>query len=163
MKKLIAFFAVCAVSLVGYAQRNTTTDYLNAQARIPQAFVQPIVKPLVTEVEVLKDYKSKYLVSGHKFSISLTKKQVENDLAGNLTDVHNYGVYLLSDDIGCDMIVAPIYNLYTNTQGGYTLEIKGFPANFKNWRTCTPEDYNWMKIDETIRLSTDPTIYTKMK
>ena len=49
------------------------------------------------------------------------------------------------------MIVAATYNFYTNPartgdDDWYILEVKGFPAKFKNWHTATPDDYEWMKL-----------------
>lgn len=179
MKKLFILFLLCGVTMVGYAQRTQTTtttytttktDYLNAQARIPQALVQPLVKPLVAEVQVVPPAEyanSEYLVrgdkTGHKFVVRLTGQEVEVDMGGNLEDVQNYGVYKVTDEIGCDMLLAPVYLLKGNSQDGYVLEIKGIPAKFAKIASATPADYEWMKIPHAIELSTNPAIFTSIK
>ena len=164
MKKILLLGAFALVSALSFGQKTATTttttvDYLNAQARIPQVYVQPLVKPLVATVKILPEY----LPQGkHSFSFKLTKKEVERDLGGNLANVQNYGVYKLSDQLNCDMIVGATYNLHSDPDGNYTLEVKGFPAIFDKIETATSSDYEWMKTPGTINLSTDPTIISKV-
>lgn len=117
----------------------TETSFENAQARMPQVLVQPLVKPLVCEVEVVQGKPDHY-------EMNLTNTKVEHDLDGNLDNVYNYGVFEFAKATQCDMIVAATFHLKSLEDGGYLLEIKGFPAKFKNWHTATASDYEWMKI-----------------
>lgn len=116
-----------------------TQTYENAQARMPQVLVQPLVKPLVCEVEVIPSKPT-------SFKLNLTKTKVEKDLEGNLTNVHNYGIFKYTEETQTDMIVGATFHLFSQEDGDYILEIKGFPAKFKNWHTATNSDYEWMRI-----------------
>ena len=141
------------MSLVAFAQKTQTvstttahseTTYQFTQARKPQVWVEPLVKPLIVEVDVMKDAPTFW----KKF---LTRYKVEKELNGAIEEIYNYGIFLYTEDTKSDMIVAATYNFYTNPnrtgdEDWYILEIKGFPAKFREWRTATPSDYEWMKI-----------------
>ncbi|MCQ2244430.1 MAG: hypothetical protein MJZ32_09235 [Bacteroidaceae bacterium] len=149
MKRFISILTmVFALTLSISAQKQTTQTkytttytqaYDNAESRMAQVLVQPLVKPLVCEVEVVPSKPT-------SFKLNLTKTKVEKDLEGNLTNVHNYGIFKYTEATQTDMIVAATYHLYSTDDGDYVLEIKGFPAKFKNWHTATNSDYEWMRI-----------------
>ena len=136
-----------------YAQKTQTvstttahseTTYQYTQARKPQVWVEPLVKPLVVEVDVMKDAPTFWRKT-------LSRHKVEIELNGTMEEIYNYGIFLYTEDTKSDMIVAATYNFYTNPErtgdaDWYILEIKGFPAKFKEWHTATPSDYEWMKI-----------------
>ena len=157
MKKLLLIVFCCMTSVCVSAQKTQTVSkttahseaaYQFTQARKPQVWVEPQVKPLIVEVQVMEDAPTFW-------KKSLSRQKVENELEGNLENVYNYGIFLYTEDTKSDMIVAATYNFYTNPerQGDvdwYILEIKGFPAKFKNWHTATPDDYEWMRIP-TVR------------
>lgn len=143
----LLLFVVMALTISVNAQEKTekrytttyTQQYENAQARMPQILVQPLVKPLVCEVEVDTSKPTSY-------TETLTKTKVEKDLEGNLENVHNYGIFKYTTATETDMIVGATFHLYSTEDGSYVLEIKGFPAKFKNWHTATSDDYEWMRI-----------------
>lgn len=159
MRKTFLMMSVVLASVCAHAQKTRTvetttaqskTNYQFTQARMPQVLVEPLVKPLVVEVEVIPTAQTK-----HKnfYKLPLRKLQVEKDLDGKLENIHNYGVFRYAQEEDCDMIVGATYNFYTNPKATndesddyYVLEIKGFPAKFKNWHTATTADYEWMKI-----------------
>lgn len=153
MKRLLLLVTCCIVAMSSFAQKTKTvsettahTDatYQFTQARKPQVWVEPMVKPLVVEVDIMPE--------APKFwKKTLGRHKVEVELEGKLENVYNYGIFLYTEDTKSDMIVAATYNFYTNpdrTGDGdwYIIEIKGFPAKFMNWRTATVSDYEWMKI-----------------
>lgn len=157
MKKFLFFAICCLVGMNVLAQKTqtvtTTTAHTDAtyqftQARKPQVWVEPIVKPLVVEVEVIP-------TAPTFWKKVLGRYKVETELEGKLENVHNYGIFLYTEETQSDMIVAATYNVYTNPNrtgdhDWYIIEIKGFPAKFKNWRSATTADYEWMKIP-TVR------------
>lgn len=146
MKKILLMVALAVGSLSVFAQKTTTTTTTSIQfneVRKPQVFVEPIVKPLVVEVEILKDKPT-------FFETTLPKSKVL-ELGNDFENVKNYGLFLYAAKTSSDMIVAATYNFYTNPdhQGDedwFKLEIKGFPAKFVNWHTATTDDYEWMRI-----------------
>lgn len=116
----------------------TTTSYENAQARIPEVYVQPLVKPLVCEAEIIPGAKT-------KFTTTMTSEQIRS-LDGNPENIRMYAVYLFTEETKSDMIVAATYHIQSQPDGTYIVDIKGFPARFKNWHTATKDDYEWMRI-----------------
>lgn len=142
MKRIMLSLALLASATMLCAQKSTT-KYQFTQAREPQVWVEPAIKPLVAEVEVLQDRETSFTLGPE----ILTQEFVEVALRGDVENVRNYGTFAWTKKENCDMIVAPTYNLYSNPAGtGYVLEMKGFPAKFKNWHTATQADYEWMKI-----------------
>lgn len=153
MKKLLLLVSCCWVGLSASAQKtmttttttaHTETSYQYTQARMPQVWVEPIVKPQVVEVQVIEDAPTRW-------KKALSRRKVEMELEGKIENVYNYGIFLYTEDTKSDMIVAATYNFYSNPDrtgesDWYILEIKGFPAKFVKWHTATPEDYEWMKI-----------------
>lgn len=153
MKKAFLLLLCCLMSMSSFAQKTqtvtTTTAHTDAtyqftQARKPQVWVEPMVKPLVVEVEVIP-------TAPTFWKKVLGRYKVETELEGKLENVHNYGIFLYTEETQSDMIVAATYNFYTNPNrtgdsDWYIIEIKGFPAKFKNWRSATAADYEWMKI-----------------
>lgn len=147
MKKF-AMFAMLVLSgsfaSTLYAQKTTTTttSYQNAQARMPQVLVQPLVQPLVVEARVMTQ-------APNSFTLPLTVQKVK-DLGDNLESVHNYGVFKFAESTNADMIVGATFDFHTVEGGsGYELVIRGFPAKFENWHTATKEDYEWMRLTGT--------------
>lgn len=144
MKKFLLSVACCMIGISASAQKTETT-YQFTQARMPQVWVEPLVKPLVVEVEVIKD-------APKRWKRNLPRYKVETELKGDMENIYNYGIFLYTEETNADMIVAATYNFYTNPDRKnnedewYTLEIKGVPAVFKEWRPATPEDYEWMRI-----------------
>lgn len=147
MKKaffLLSLFSV--ITLGANAQKQTrtetttttTTSYENAQARIPEVYVQPQVKPLVCEVEVIPG-------ANTTFSTVMTGKQVRS-LDSSPENMRMYAVYLFTEQEKCDMIVAATYHIQSQADGSFIVDVKGFPARFKNWHTATKDDYEWMRI-----------------
>ena len=108
MKKFLFFVACCVIGMSASAQKTVTvskttahTDatYQYTQARKPQVWVEPMVKPLVVEVEVIKDAPTLW-------KRQLARHKVERELEGKLENVYNYGIFLYAQDTNADMIVA---------------------------------------------------------
>lgn len=149
MKKFFLLLAVALTVTTAHAQKQTetktkvTTDVVfeQAQARMPQVVVTPKVKPLICEVKIVPDAKNYFITE-------LDQKQMAS-LENNLENIYNYGTFKWTQEAKCDMIVAPTYHLRElDDHSKFILEIKGFPANFVNWRTADEKDYEWLRITE---------------
>ena len=158
MKKFFLLAFCCMIGVSAFAQKKTVTTttahsettYQYTQARKPQVWVEPLVKPLVVEVKVIEDAPTFW-------KKPLSRHKVDSELEGKLENVYNYGIFLYTEDTKSDMIVAATYNFYTNPNrtddaDWYILEIKGFPAKFTSWHTATTNDYEWMKI-QSVRFN----------
>lgn len=153
MRRILLLVTCCVIAVSSFGQKtqtvskttaHTESTYQFTQARKPQVWVEPMVKPLVVEVEVIKEAPTFW-------KTALGRYKVETELEGKLENVHNYGIFLYTKDTNADMILAATYNLYTNPNrtcddDWYIIEIKGFPARFNNWRTADESDYEWMRM-----------------
>lgn len=171
MKKFLVLVSCCMMGLGASAQKTVTTttttahtetSYQFTQARMPQVWVEPIVKPLVVEVEIIEGAPTRW-------KRELSKQKVEKELEGKIENIYNYGVFLYTEepDVQADMIVAATYNFYTNPnhkneEDMYILEIKGFPAKFIKWHTAKPDDYEWMKIRYNFKDSDKKEVFEKI-
>lgn len=180
MKRLLLIAASCMVGMSALAQKTQTvtttkttaetkTNYQFTQARKPQVLVEPWVYPMIAEVEVIKGAKT-------KAEFNLTRHKVEEELDGAIENIYNYGIFLYTEETQSDMIVASTYNFYTNPspkkpvansngdyEDYYILEIKGFPAKFKDWRPAETKDYEWMRIENLRFGDRNKEVFTKVK
>ena len=147
MKKVF-FISVIALiaTLNGYAQK-TTVNIQDTQARALDVTPNTYVNPLTVELRIDKDEPR----INHKLFID--NKQVADmqglTLQDKIVNMRAYAVYAVSELKGCDVIVAPVFNIRT-VDGGYEVHVKGFKGYFTNWKTATPADYQWMQLDRTI-------------
>lgn len=147
MKKtlLIGFALLC--SAVSFAQK-TVYHFQDTQARQLDVLTHAYVKPMTVELEIkTQEHKT--------WSVVLNNKEVEQMIAATtgerqVDNLRNYAIYKISKDEGCDVIVAPTINVKSNDDGsGFTITVIGFPANFKNWKTATKDDYEWIRMEKT--------------
>ena len=161
MKKFLLFVFCAMISASVFAQKTQSeTTYQFTEARKPQVWVEPLVKPLVVEVKIMEGVPNFW-------KKTLNRVKVERELEGKLENIKNYGLFLFTEDTKSDMIVAATYNFYTNPNrtgddDWYVLEIKGFPAKFTEWHTATPSDYEWMKIQGIQRATTNKEVFEKV-
>lgn len=139
--------ALVATALSASAQKKetqydvkTVKTYEEAVARTPQVYVQPNVKPLICEIEVLTDKKPSWSRTFSLKDVIALGEKTEN--------IVNYALFMWTQDAECDMIVAATHHLKQNEDGSVLIEMKGFPAKFKDWRTATSADYEWLRITE---------------
>lgn len=132
---------MCAAS---YAQK-TEFRFQDTQARLLDVTSNAYVKPLTVELKVLTTTRVNEI-------IKLTKQEVEQDMNGDLSNIRSYAVYRASQLHNCDVIVAATFNVRT-ADGGYEVNIIGYPANFVNWKTATQDDYEWIRMEKTATTS----------
>ena len=143
MKKLFLItVSMVLIAIQANAQKTTTYRYEDTQARALDMVSKGYVKPLTVEVKV-DDAKGR-----QHFSYNMEKDFVENDMRGDIVNIRSYGLFKASNEAKCDVIVAPTFHLFTNDNGGYTLEIVGFAGSFVNWRTITNEDLDWIRVTQ---------------
>ena len=102
MKKsiLLLMLSLCfCFANTSFAQKTVTTtktSYQNVQARMPQVLVQPLVKPLIAEVKVIEEAKTKH-------TLYLTSQEVI-DLGDNLESTLYDGIFMVADGVGAAMV-----------------------------------------------------------
>ena len=139
MKKELLASLLFLMGTCLYAQKTVEYHFQDTQARALDATANAYVKPMTVELEILPDAK-------RVFSVTLTKSKVENDLRGDLSNIRSYVTFLYSDEAHADIILTPVFNIETNDAGGYIVTVKGFPAIYKNWKTATQADYEWIRL-----------------
>jgi len=144
MKRTILTLFVLALCTLSYAQK-TEFRFQDTQARLLDVTSNAYVKPLTVELQVLNTKRVSEI-------IKLTKQEVEQDMKGDLNNIRSYAVYRASQLHDCDVIVAATFNIRT-ADGGYEVNIIGYPANFVNWKTATQADYEWIKMEKTVTTS----------
>ncbi len=143
MKGFFALAVGFVSALAVNAQKTTTFHYEETQTRALDVVSTGYVKPLVVDLKV-DEAKGR-----QHFSYELGKEFVENDMKGDVQNIHSYGLFRASVDANCDVIVAPTFHLYTNDKGGYTLEIIGYIGVFANWKPMSENDMNWIGLSKT--------------
>lgn len=147
MKKIFTLLVILAAATTSYAQR-TEFHYSNTQARMVDVTANAHVKPLTVEMKVKEGYNNKV-----PFVLQLSKTEVEVAMKGNLEDIRALAVYEFAKKEGADLILAATFKVSTNSLGGYDVEVRGFPANFINWRTVTTADYDWIHKERLVEAS----------
>ena len=143
MKKLFLLAFVVLFPLTAFAQ-SKTTKVQHTQARMLDVNANSYVKPLTVEVQVNEK------IGKVTDVFKLSREKVETELKGNIDNVYSYAIFLATKKYNADLIVAAIFNFQTAENGdGYEVELTGFPANFVNWKTATPDDYEWIRLETT--------------
>lgn len=144
MKRTLFIVMALVTCTVSFAQKSEFR-FQATQARLLDVMSNAYVKPLTVELQVISQKRVSEV-------IKLTKQEVEQDMKGDLENIRSYVVYRASQMHDCDVIVAATFNIRT-AGDGYEVNIIGYPANFVNWKTATPEDYEWIKIEKTVTTS----------
>lgn len=137
----LALFACIATA---NAQKSVYS-YEDTQARALDMVSKGYVKPLTVEVSV-DETRGRMM-----YEMEMTPAEVES-MKNDVTNIRAKGVFEAARAWKCDVVVAPTFHLFT-TNTGYKLEVVGFAGSFKNWKTMTDADIQWISLTQTI--STD--------
>ena len=144
MKHLKVLFTA-TMMMMGSTSFAQKVDYhfQATQARSVDTYAHAFVKPMTTELKVTG--------AREEAKFFLDAARVNDMIKSNnfLDNVRSYAVFMLTDKLKVDAIVAATFNIYSR-DGGVEVQIKGFPAMFENWKTATEADYNWIKWQETL-------------
>lgn len=142
MKKSLMFFVLLSLSVVGIKAQKVER-YQSTQARVLEPKAEAYVKPLTVELRI--DNSVRQTDVWH-----LTPQQVQA-MGGNIEDIRSLGIYMSCQKHKCDVIVAATFNLQSeDVSKGYDLTVVGYPASFVNWKTASPEDYEWIRLEKTF-------------
>lgn len=143
MVKVKRFAAVAFAALLcgGAWAQKTEVEVRETQARVVDGYARAYVKPTTVELQVGQRIQKTY---------TLSEAEVKG-MKGDLINIRSFGLYKATTDFGADAIVAPTFFLENDHDhpGFYKLEVKGFAAKFVNWKTATPADYEWMRMENT--------------
>jgi hypothetical protein len=144
MKKCIAMFVVMLISFGAYAQK-TTVRFHDTQARALETTTSSHVKPLVVEVEVGQT----------RFTDSWTISEEDvRGMNGDVANLRSWATFQSAKKHNADVIVAPMYEIKNDESlGNYVVTVVGYEGRFKNWRSITSTDYDWVKLEKTFSTS----------
>lgn len=149
--KLIRLFIFTTLTLMlvvpTSAQKTTTTSTVTrvqeTQARILEPQSTAYVVPLTVELQVNPERQTDVW--------HLSKREAEVDLSGKLANIRSWALYQSTQKHNVDVIVAATFNVKTNDAAdGYDVTVVGFPAVYTNWKSATPDDYEWIRIEKVI-------------
>lgn len=144
MKKIFLFLTLSVLSICSAMAQKAMVKIQDTQARMLDVTSNGYVKPLTVELKV-DDSKGRV-----RDIWPLTKEQAEVEMKGDIVNIRSYAVYMSSKKHNADVIVAATFNFKTTDNGdGYEIEVVGFPASFINWKTATPTDYEWIRMEKT--------------
>jgi len=142
------FLTVCiAMAAMGYAHAQKTVDFRDSQARALDAESNAFVKPLVVEVETQQG------VGRIEKVYNYTNAEIDA-LRGDVASIRSSATFRACQEFKADVILAPLFDIKSNADHtGFDVTIIGFPANFVNWTSVKPSDYEWIRLEQTVSTS----------
>lgn len=151
MKKivLLVWIAIAAVCEV-HAQKEVR--YQESQTRVIEPLQDVYVRPLVVDLEVIKEDRQVY----GPFPEILTKDITEISSV-ELDNAKKNAVYKAAIMDDADVIVAATFDVRTPDKGkGVIITVRGYPAKYVHWRKVTDKgkdpvtgetvnDYDWLE------------------
>lgn len=143
MKKtlLVATILLAAGNISVLAQK-TVVKFENTQTRVVGADANAYVKPLTVELQIVNNERI-------EDEWTFTQAEIES-LNGEVNNIRSAAVYRSAAKYKVDAIVAATFRIHNNPKndGSFLVEVKGYPANFVNWKTATPADYEWIRMEK---------------
>jgi hypothetical protein len=145
MKKYVIALITMLLSVGTYAQK-TTVKFHDTQARALETTTVSHVKPLIVEVEVTPTRIS------DQWPLSDEDVHAMN---GDVTNIRSWATFQSAQKHQADVIVAPMYEIKSleSSGGGYVVTVVGFIGKFKNWRSLTNDDYEWIRMENVMKTS----------
>jgi hypothetical protein len=145
MKRYVIALMAVLLSVGAFAQK-TTVNFHDTQARALETTTVSHVKPLIVEVEVTPERVSLE-------NLWLSDEDVKS-MNGDVANIRSWATFQCAKNYGADVIVAPMYEIKSDaTRGGYNVTVVGFIGKFKNWRSITDADYEWVRMENTWKTS----------
>jgi len=149
MKKYLITLILAVACLSASAQKTVikTESFSDTQARMLDVTAKSYVRPLVVDLVVKKGEQRKVA------NFTYPKMQVEVGMNGNPDNLRSRAVYDAASQWGCDAVVAATFKIeLSQDMTTYTVEIKGFPANFdsQSWHPMNESDFKWLQIDREV-------------
>ena len=148
MNKFFSLACALLASVAASAQTaKTSVQFQESQARMRDVVANAVVKPLTCEVE---------LISGKVRKTYPIDAAKVNSFKGSAAELRKWAAFELSKETDADVIVAPTCGVpFDSSVGKGTVEIVGFPAKFKNWRTIQNTDLEWIRVADAIDTNTN--------
>ncbi len=146
MRIIMFVISIMLTSLVSFAQKTTQVQYQETQARLLDVSSNAYVKPLTVELKVKSNQRIREIVK-------IPRSYALVAMKGDPSNWRSYAVYEVSRRMQCDVIVAATFNIKYDEVAGdqdVQIEVVGYPADFTNWQSATPQDLEWIRMEKTI-------------
>lgn len=156
MKKLLtAFLITLAGATAANAEKTVRFDFQTSEARTidvqPSTYIHPLVAEVVVDTRSGRIHDT-WTLTPVEF---ISRQYPEND-AATLNNLRAYGLFKSSEKHGCDIIVAPTFDIKISDTG-VVINLIGYPANFANWQSATTADFRWISIERgEVVVDADP-------
>lgn len=139
MKRILSLLGVVALALPVLAQKGV--DFRQSQARIIEPLQDVYVRPLVVDLEIIKEDIQAYgpfTEYGETDVTALTYQLLE--------EAKKNAAYRAAITDNADVIVGATFDIRTPAGGkGIEVTVRGYPAKYTNWRKIEPSDYEWLQ------------------
>lgn len=150
MKKVILMMLVATASILGVQAQKTTVKVHDTQARALETTTVSHVKPLVVDVEIDTTIGKKGRIEDNWL---LSREDVDA-MGGDVTNIRSWATFQSAQRHGADVIVAPMYEIKTDdASAGYVVRVIGYVGRFNGWRNITDADYEWVRLEKTLKTS----------
>lgn len=152
MNKKVLMAALLSVVCAASAMAQKTTQVISlkeTQARLLDVMSNAYVKPLTVELHIIDSTRVRHKVEVKPADV-IDLGLIAADGTFNMTNLRSYGVYKTAEAYNCDVIVAATFNFEATDllKKGGTLEVVGFPANFRNWAVADSTDLEWIRMEK---------------
>ncbi len=119
------------------AQKNTTVEFHQAQARQVEPLIQTFILPKVAEMKVEPNRIS--------FTTFISNEEVVA-MKGEIYELKAYALANACKANNADVIIAATYIIDTDKSNkGYNVTVVGYPAVYEKWRDVQQGDYQWIQ------------------
>ena len=145
MKKTLLIGIALAISATTYAQK---VEYRQAQTRVIEPMQDVYIRPLVADLEIIKDKRQKYMPSSQFLSRKLTDLTM-----ADIEDAKILATYQAAVQEDADIIVGATYEVRNHidekgkpSEYGIDIIVSGYPAKYTNWHKMgeNPSDEKWV-------------------
>lgn len=146
MLTAVVLFAFSSCKSLTYSERTTKTVNPQASAH---------VMPMVSELEVAKDKSTTKVTFNEKMS------QTDVSMGPNSAKIKKLKAKALGEAVeklGCDVIVAPVYQVEALDNQTIEVTVTGFPASYKGFRTANTNDIDLLLKNDSILLISGGTL-----
>ena len=146
MKKTLLLLVALTAVTMSYAQK---INFQQAQTRVIEPMQDVYVRPLVADLEILKNGQRQKYAKTHQ----LPEKKLSEMTVGDLEDAKILATYLAAMQDDADVIVGATYKVthHVDENGkpseyGVDIVVSGYPAKYTNWHKMgdDPKDEKWV-------------------
>ena len=145
MKRALLVFVATAMCAFSYAQK---VEFRQAQTRVIEPMQDVYIRPLVADLEIIKNTRQKYMPSAQ-----FINKKLTDITYPELEDAKILATYQAAVQEDAEVIVGATYEVRNHidekgkvSEFGVDIIVSGYPAKYTNWHKMgeQAEDIKWV-------------------